>query len=94
MFVCCVCRLLEVLAHRIVEIHDYEKPVSELYTQKVYRIEVKCVFIMCTRTYIHNCSLLQINRLFLHAQQLLTDIYMYMCWYIHVVIDIALTGGT
>ena len=48
--VCVVCRLLEILAHRIVEIHDYEKPVSELYTQKIYRIEVR----RCLQCHVHS----------------------------------------
>jgi ubiquitin carboxyl-terminal hydrolase 7 len=30
---------VEVLGHRVVEIHSYDKPVSELHTQKMYRIE-------------------------------------------------------
>ena len=38
--VCVWCRLVEVLAHRIIEIYDYGKPLSELQTQKIYRIEV------------------------------------------------------
>ncbi|CAI8053204.1 Ubiquitin carboxyl-terminal hydrolase 7 [Geodia barretti] len=34
-----ILRLVEVLGHRVVEIHSYDKPVSELHTQKMYRIE-------------------------------------------------------
>jgi ubiquitin carboxyl-terminal hydrolase 7 len=34
-----ILRLVEVLAHRIVEIHDYDKLVSELQIQRIYRIE-------------------------------------------------------
>ena len=38
---CVHARLVEVLGHRVVEIHSYDKPVSELHIQKMYRIEVK-----------------------------------------------------
>ena len=34
------CRLLEVMTHRIVDVHSTDKPVTDLYQQKLYRIEV------------------------------------------------------
>ena len=34
------CRLLEVMTHRVVDIHATDKPVSDLYPQKLYRVEV------------------------------------------------------
>ena len=45
-------RLLEVLTNRIVDILPPEKPVSELYPQRVYRVEVSgqtrmLVIILC-----------------------------------------------
>jgi len=33
-------RLLEVMTHRIVDVHPTDKPVTDLYQQKLYRIEV------------------------------------------------------
>ena len=30
------------MTHRIIEIHPFEKPVSELYVQRIYRVEVSC----------------------------------------------------
>jgi len=33
-------RLLEVMTHRVVDIHATDKPVSDLYPQKLYRVEV------------------------------------------------------
>lgn len=33
-------RLVEVMTHRIIEIHPFDKPVSELYVQRIYRVEV------------------------------------------------------
>ena len=34
------CRLLDVMGNRLVDIFSLEKPVSEMVSQKVYRIEV------------------------------------------------------
>ena len=39
-------RLLEVMTHRIVDIHPPDKPVAELFSQKMYRVEVQR-FIFC-----------------------------------------------
>ena len=35
-------RLLEVMTNRITDILPYDRPVSELFAQKMYRVEVKC----------------------------------------------------
>lgn len=32
-------RLLEVMGNRIIDVHPPEKPVSELFSQKLYRLE-------------------------------------------------------
>lgn len=41
-------RLLEVMTNRIVDIFTPEKPVSELYPQRVYRVEVS---VLCLKPF-------------------------------------------
>ena len=38
-------RLIEVMGNRIIDIHANDKPVSELMSQKMYRIEVIYIYI-------------------------------------------------
>ena len=44
----CACRLLEVMGSRIIDVHPIDKPVAELMSQKMYRIEVSGVC-LCLR---------------------------------------------
>ncbi len=43
LIICFVIRMLEIMGCRIVDIYSYDKPVSELVSQKTYRIEVNTV---------------------------------------------------
>ena len=60
-YVCtCTHRLLEVMGSRIIDVHPIDKPVAELVSQKMYRIEVSSVCLclyVCVGVCVYLCLL-------------------------------------